>query len=107
TLSSIRGIVDVVRHGEVSVVIADFPEMKDRLLEAKSRYSNLLESLHVVWKQCSEIENQKEFALRVGKVPASAALFAVRRGKVRSFEEHLKTIHIDSVLSVLGYRGTD
>jgi RNA ligase-like protein len=105
--SSIRGIVDVVRFGRTSEAIAEFPELKDRLLEVHSRYSNLLEELHTKWKEYSEIEDQKEFALRVKDIRGASSLFAVRKGKTRTFEEHIKGLHVDSVLSALGYKGTD
>ena len=99
-----KAFVEIARSGEVFEVVAHFPEYQPPLEEAKERFQSLLQELQQEYEGIKHIQNQKEFALQAVKSRCSGALFAYRAGKVSSIGEFLKSMHIDKMMKLLGYK---
>lgn len=98
-----KAFVEIARTGEVSEVIAAFPEFKPLLDDAKSRYDELLASIEADYAKHKDIVVQKDFALAVKDSRCSAACFQLRAGRVKTMREFLAKCHIDIMMRMLGY----
>jgi len=104
-LLSMRLIMqNVVLKEETAEVAAVFPEYEELLWEADRRYHELLDELNDLYESCKDIEDQKEFALKVKDCRCSGALFAFRAGKVPSIKVFINNWHIQNLLKALGYK---
>lgn len=105
-LLSMRLIMqNVVLKEETAEVAAVFPEHEELLWEADRRYHALLDELNKLYESCKDIEDQKEFALKVKDCRCSGALFALRAGKVPSIKVFIiNNWHIQNLLKALGYK---
>lgn len=103
-LSSKRALIEVVRNGDLDEIISSLPEFTDILLEAKGKLDALVLELETSYNIIKDIASQKEFASLALKSKCSAALFQLRSKKVRSIREYFSTCHIDSAMSLLGYK---
>jgi hypothetical protein len=105
-LLSMRLIMqNVVLKEETAEVAAVFPEHEELLWEADRRYHELLDELNDLYESCMDIEDQKEFALKVKDCKCSGALFALRSGKVPSIEVFIRNNwHIQNLLKALKYK---
>ena len=98
-----KAFVEIVRTGEVSEVLAAFPEFKHLMDDAQERYDILLAALEAEYATHRDIAVQKDFALAVKDSKCSGALFQLRAGKVKSIREFLAKCHIDVMMRLLGY----
>jgi hypothetical protein len=105
-LGSRRALVQVVLNGEIDEVVVAFPEHKNTLLEIKGKLKALVDELEDAYEEIKGIESQKEFALKALRYKGSSALFAVRKGNVKSVVHFLLEMHIDSVMKLLGLKTT-
>jgi hypothetical protein len=106
SLGSKRALIGVVQAGEISEVISALPEYTEILTEAKERLDALVKELEEIYDATKQIETQKEFALTIigKKCRCTGALFALRAKKTTSIRSYLSTMHIDSLVDLLGYQ---
>lgn len=97
-----KAMLEVIRSGETSELIANFPEHKAQFEGIKSRYDILVDHISVAYHANELHETPKEFALAVKDLPYSGILFSMRKGKVKSVMEGLKEIHIDKLREMVG-----
>lgn len=102
-----KAFVEIARQGEVSEMIAHFPEYKPMLDDAKQRFESLVKELQDDYNEIKNINNQKEFALKAIGSRCSGALFAYRAKKVGSITEFLRQMHIGKIMALLGYKDND
>jgi hypothetical protein len=103
-LNSQKNIVNVVRLGEISEIIAHFPEYSEMLYEVKFKYDLLVHELEKEYNDLKDCETQKEFAVQAVLSRCSSALFALHAKKTSSIKEFLKDYKIDSLMRILGYK---
>lgn len=99
---STRRIVDIIKTGESTEVLAHFPEWQaefDRVLE---KYNEFVDYLYESWGAVSHLETQKEFALAIENVKMKSALFARRAKKVNTFKEFLASQRTDTIIEAIG-----
>ncbi len=99
-----RAFIAIAQSGEVSEVIAAFPEFKPMLDDTRARFDALCAEVEADYARLRGIETQKAFALEAVKTRCSAALFAVRSGKASSVRGHFAGVHVDQMMRLLGYR---
>lgn len=103
-LGSQKALVTVALNGEIEEVGVAFPEYIEELRNAKAKLFDLVTELEVAYDKIKDIPVQKDFALEAIKTRCSSALFALRAGKSTSIRSHIQNMHIDSVMSLLGYK---
>lgn len=96
-----KRILDCVRSGEVSEIIASFPEWKTDFVTMQHRYMDLVGHLEHEYERLKDIPLQKAFALEAVKSRCPASLFALRSGKVQTIRGFLQNINIESLLVTL------
>jgi len=99
-----RAFVEIARSGEVPEVVTAFPELRPLLDDATERLSRLVASVEAEYEPIRGIEAQKDFAQRATKTTCSAALFAVRAGKVATVRDWFAAAPLDNVVRMLGYK---
>lgn len=99
-----KAFVEIARQGEISEMIAHFPEYKPMLEEAKIRFRSLVKELQDEYDSIKHIKIQKEFAFAALRSRCSGALFAYRAKKVDSISDYLRQMHIHKVMTLLGYK---
>ncbi len=101
TLGSDRALVEIVRTGEISEVVATFPEYAPILNDTKNKLDTLVHELESTYKIIKDIPEQKAFAMEALKSKCSSALFSVRSKKCTSIRDYFKSINIDSLMTLL------
>lgn len=99
---SVKSIVELQLLGETSEILAYFPEWSATFELVKQKLDALVSELEVAYEGIKSIENQKDFALEAVKTRLSAALFQLRKGKVRSIRQYLAGMNVKSVLELIG-----
>lgn len=97
-----RAFVEIARTGETSEVVAAFPEFARFVESARDRFVALVGELESDYEKIRGVESQKDFALLAQKSRCSSALFSVRAGKAASVADHLRRIHVDRVIDMIG-----
>lgn len=85
-----KRILPFVMAGETSEILSYFPELKDEIRNVQDVVDNEYEKLLTVWKDCYQIEDQKEFALEIKpRTKFTGLLFQLRKelGKNQNEEE--------------------
>ena len=96
-----KRVLEVIRNGEHSEVVANFPEWKEEFDRQSRGYDSLISSIESVFQSHKDIENQKDFALKVKDFPFSGTLFSLRKGKTHSIKESLKEMQIDRLYDLI------
>lgn len=99
-----KAFIHIARTGEVSEVIAAFPEFKPLLDDAKERYEKLVAEVEADMLRIPVGLTQKDFAIEAVKTRCSAALFQLRSGRASSVREFFKTFRIENLVMLLGYK---
>lgn len=99
-----RAFVEIARSGEVPEVVAAFPELKPQLDAARSALAALIASVESDYVKHSGIASQKDFALAIRGSQCTAAMFAVRAGKAAIVADYFRTMNIDGLMRLLGYK---
>ena len=102
-----KRLVDVVRRGETTEVLAAFPEWKPAVEQIQRSYDDLVTHLEVEYSRLKGITVQKDFALEAVKTRLPSALFMLRKGQVGSVKAHVAGMMLDHVVDVLGVRSLD
>lgn len=99
-----RRIVEVIRRGETSELLAYYPEWKPNFDAIQAKYDALVAQVEADYARVRGIADQKAFALEAVKTPCSGALFQLRSGATPSVKQYLMDLHIRSLLKLLGVR---
>lgn len=102
-----RRMLEVVRTGEHSELLAHFPEWRSAHDEIQVRYEALVGALEDAYAEHRGIEMQKEFALKVKDLPFSGALFMLRAGKTESVRKYLRDVNIKTLADYLDVRDVE
>ena len=99
-----RRIVELIQNGEGEEFLAYFPDFEAQYREVKAGFDSLVNSTETIWLSMPTYSpsEQKQFALAAKDLPCSAALFALRAGKVASSRDFYNAMAPDKVLKVLG-----
>jgi hypothetical protein len=97
-----KKILEAVRLGETSEVLAYFPEFGEEFLKTKSKYDALVSEVQAEYAKVAHIGDQKEFALAIKHLKYAGALFMLRKGVVRNVAESLIKMNIDTLMQLLG-----
>ena len=77
-----KHFVPFIVKGERSEIESYFPELKNLFDEAENKIQKEWKNLLDLWKECSRIESQKDFALSIIKrTKFSSVLFTLRKEK--------------------------
>lgn len=95
-----KAFAEIARTGEVSEVIAAFPEFGAMLDDARAKYTSFVERCQAEYDRIKHIPVQKDFALEALKTPYSAAMFHMRKGK--ELRELAKSVTIDTFMQWTG-----
>lgn len=95
-----KTFAEIARTGEVSEVIAAFPEFGPLLDDARAKYTAFVERCQAEYDRIKHIPVQKDFAMEALKTPYSAALFHMRKGK--DLRELAKSVTIDTFMQWVG-----
>lgn len=103
-----KAFVDIARAGEVSEVIAAFPEFQQQLDAVRVKVEALANAIDVDFAMVNAVvgpdATQKDFALYATKFKYSAAMFALRGHKATSGADYLKNASQSWVLKALGMK---
>jgi hypothetical protein len=94
---SIHNMIDIAKSGEISEVVAAFPEYELQLTQIKNNIELLISSLESSYAAIADKESQKEFALEAVKTKCSSALFALRAKKTGSIKEYIRNMRAESL----------
>jgi hypothetical protein len=97
-----KRLLEVVRAGESSELLAHFPEWGDAHARISNAYEGLASELEAQYEEWKGIPIQKDFALKAKDSRCSGALFQVRSGKTPSVRAFLRDMRIEGLLSTLG-----
>lgn len=100
----IKRIVELIRLGEQSEVLAYFPELRSVYDAVEERIDGMVRELEGIWEQTRGIESQKEFAMAVKGHVFSGVLFAMWFGKIENVRTGVLKMHTDNLISVLKLR---
>lgn len=95
-----KAFAEIARSGEVSEVIAAFPEFGPLLDETKAKYSAFIEKCQADYERLKDIPIQKDFAVEALKTSHSAALFHLHKGK--DLRELARSVSIDTLMQWIG-----
>jgi RNA ligase len=95
-----KAFVEIARTGEVSEVLAAFPEFRPVLESTQAKYDALADRIRVDYARLANIETQKAFALEALQSPWSAALFAMRKGV--ELGDFLRGLPVEKVMTWMG-----
>jgi hypothetical protein len=98
-----RRMLEIVRAGETTELLAHFPEWAEEFREIETLYNSLVNEIDADYERLKDIPVQKDFALQAVKTQCSSALF-IRRSQGTSVREFLAGIHINRLLDMLGLR---
>lgn len=76
-----RIVLELIRKGEASEVLAYFPEYDSVVKDIQHQFDSLSQKIMEAWEAHRDVATQKEFALRVRGLPYAAILFEMRKGK--------------------------
>lgn len=76
-----KNLLNLLFTGELDEFIAYFPEWADKAEEVHSEVLLAQQNLAEAWRNCHQIEDQKEFALSVKNVKHNNVLFQARKSK--------------------------
>ena len=96
-----KRIIEVLRAGETSELLAYFPEWTQAFKEAEIKYLDLILELDLAYEALKDIGVQKDFALQAVTQRLPGCLFALRKGSVKSVKEYLADMQIDHLLKTL------
>ena len=109
--ASPKRFVELIRTGEHSEFIANFPEYTDGFNEVNGRFEALVAHLEEVYAAARGIEDQKGFALAVTKewkCRMPGVLFELRKaekkGEATTIRQLLASTNINGLLLSLGYK---
>ncbi len=97
---SAKAFAEIARSGEVSEVVAAFPEFQPLLDDARGKHLVFMEKCQQAFERIKHIEVQKEFALEALKTPYSAPLFHLRKGK--DLRDLMRSVAIDTYMQWTG-----
>lgn len=98
-----KRIAEIVRLGEVSEILAHFPEWAPDIEAIKVKFDTRCQIVQSVYDHYKGAESQKDFALWVKDRPDAWILFGLRKGQWRTPAEALKACPIDRVLHLLQF----
>lgn len=98
-----RALLEIARNGEVSEVVAHFPELADKLREIEWKLSVFVAGCHRAYGENMHHESQKDFANAVKGHVASSVLFNCRKGQ--RISDTLKNVSIYKLEEWLGLSG--
>lgn len=100
-----RRVMEIVRGGETSEVLAHFPEWRPAFDDLGGRFEALISELEAALAALASIpqgkEGQKAFALEASRTRYPSALFQVRAGKSAGVREFLSGVNVDHLLHAL------
>lgn len=101
-----RRVMEIVRGGETTEVLAHFPEWRPMFDDLGGRFASLVAELEGAYAALAHIpvggkDTQKAFALEANRTRYPSALFQVRAGKAATVREHLAGVNIDHLLRTL------
>lgn len=74
-----KHLLPFVMAGEEDELLTYFPEVRESFFELKAKVLQEYAALLEVWADNKDIQDQKEFALKVKEVPFASVLFSVRK----------------------------
>lgn len=104
-----RRVLEILRGGETTEVLAHFPEWRPLFDDLGGRFASLVAELEAGYTALAHIpvgtkEAQKAFALEANRTRYPSALFQVRAGKAGSVREYLAGVNVDHLLRALGVK---
>lgn len=102
-----KSALQIVRNGELSEVLANFPEYGQLLHDADEKLAALSVNLRTTYEKIQHIESQKYFAAEALKTRFSAPLFMMRAKKIVGFDEFVKDVRLDTLADMLGVTAED
>lgn len=99
-----RRMVEIVRQGEISEVLAHFPEYAEEMEKIRCKYNALVLEVAMDYEELEHIEVQKAFALEAVQRRCPGALFALRAEQVGSVVEYLRKIPEVRMLQLMGLK---
>jgi len=99
-----KKLLDVVRTGEVSELLAYFPEWHKEAQDLDATYTAFVEDAIRTYEEIRHIPVQKDFAAAAVLSRHKSALFAVRAGKAPSFWSFYRTCRLEAIADLLNIR---
>lgn len=102
-----KRILDVIRKGETTEILANFPEWKPEFVRIQASLDEMVATIERDYAELKDIPVQKDFALRAVKTKCSAALFSLRSGKVATARQFLSEMFIGRLMELLELRDVE
>jgi hypothetical protein len=109
-----KGILEVVKAGEVSEVVTHFPEWAEVFAKVSARYEALAMQITQDWDNLGALASltkkepgkasRKAFAIEAGKCKIPGAMFSMLDDKVKTAKEYLNNMHIEQLMYALNVR---
>ncbi len=99
-----RKLLELIRCGETSEVLSYYPEWRPAYEEIQNKLGGLVKEAEEYYSRIQQIEDKKSFALEAIKYRHSGALFSVKQGKVKSFQEYFTTVNLRTLEELLGIK---
>ena len=101
---SMRRILEVVRAGEVSEVIAHFPEYSDAINKVQAAIDTLRSTVAADYERCKHETDRKAFAMLATKTAYPDALFSIFSKKASSADDWVANLRNESLYDRLGLK---
>lgn len=101
-----KRIIDLLKSNEGDEVLAyrlldEFPHEKKLFEEFNAKLDNICFKLEKIYEELKDIETQKEYALAALKTDFPAALFAMRKGQIKTFREFFTKLPTEKLIKIL------
>jgi hypothetical protein len=102
-----RRLMDLIKAGEENEVLAyslldEFPAEKKMFEDFRTKIEWLSLQTETAYASIKDVQIQKDFALEALKTPYHAAMFAMRKGQVKSAREFYLKLPTDKLLDSVG-----
>ncbi len=99
-----RKLLEIMRMGEMPEVLSYYPEWAPTWEKIDEQLNALVKETEDYYSAIKSIELQKDFAAKAKEYKHSGALFAVRSGKSKSFQEYFATVNITTLEDLLNLK---
>ena len=99
-----RGVVELWKAGEVSEVLAHFPEMQADFDAVLGPLNTAIERVGHAWQRHAPLTDRKEFAMQVKALPFSSALFKMHTAGGGDPDALIRDMNTSAILRALGLK---
>lgn len=93
-----KRILEIVCLNEDDELLTYFPEYKDSIIEVRDKYNEAIFNINETFEKYRNIEDKKEFALKVKDLLFSGIYFGLKNNKISSIKEAFIRMNINDLM---------